>query len=249
MGMLHGRVAIVTGAARGVGRGIALALAKEGARVAVADLLPADDTLAAIAAAGGEGWSATCDIRVSGEVDAFVAAVVERWGMVDVLVNNAIATALGPLHEMTDDDLMLGFATGPLASAYFMRACFAHLRDSDYGGRVVNLRSGTEQNGLPGYTAYVAAKAAVGGLTRAAAREWGRYGINVNAVVPFSVDESMRSAMDAEQVAGMLRQLTIRRSGDPERDIGRAVVYLVGPDSSYVTGTTLMLDGGGAFFS
>lgn len=249
MGTLDGRVAIVTGAARGVGRGIALALAKEGARVAVADVLPADTVLAEVAAAGGEAWAARCDIRDSAEVDAFVAAVAERWGGVDVLVNNAIATAIGPLHEMSDDDLLLGFATGPLASAYFMRACFAHLRDAEGGGRVVNLRSGTELNGLPGYTAYVAAKAAVGGLTRAAAREWGRHGITVNAVVPFSVDESMRSAMSEEQVAGMLRQLSIRRSGDPEADIGRAVVYLVGPDASYVTGTTLMLDGGGAFFS
>ncbi|MCW2813157.1 MAG: short-chain dehydrogenase/reductase [Nocardioides sp.] len=246
MGTLDGRVAIVTGAARGVGRGIALALAKEGARVAVADLLPADDVLADVAAAGGEAWAATCDIRVSAEVDAFVAAVVDRWGTVDVLVNNAIATAIGPLNEMSDDDLMLGFATGPLASAYFMRACHPHLRD---GGRVVNLRSGTEQNGMPGYAAYVAAKAAVGGLTRAAAREWGRDGITVNAVVPFALSEGTLSALDEQQVAGVLRQLSVRRSGDPETDIGRAVVYLVGPDASYVTGTTLMLDGGGAFFS
>lgn len=249
MGTLDDRVAIVTGAARGVGRGIALALAREGARVAVADVLPADETLAEIEAAGGVARATRCDIRDSAQVDAFVAAVVERWGGVDVLVNNAIATALGPLHEMTDDDLALGFATGPLASAYFMRACFPHLRDAPHGGRVVNLRSGTEQNGMPGYTAYVAAKAAVGGLTRSAAREWGRYGINVNAVVPFAVSEGTLSALDDEQVAGMLRQLTIRRPGDPEADIGRAVVYLCGPDSSYVTGSTLMLDGGGAFFS
>ncbi|MDO9456391.1 SDR family NAD(P)-dependent oxidoreductase [Nocardioides sp.] len=245
-GVLDGRVAIVTGAARGVGRGIAVALAREGARVAVADVLSADDVLADVEAAGGEACAAICDIRDSAQVDAFVAAVVERWGTVDVLVNNAIATAIGPLHELSDDDLLLGFATGPLASAYFMRACFPHLRD---GGRVVNLRSGTEQNGLPGYTAYVAAKAAVGGLTRAAAREWGRHGINVNAVVPFAVSEGTLSALDDDQVAGVLRQLSIRRPGDPETDIGRAVVYLVGPDSSYVTGTTLMLDGGGAFFS
>ena len=249
MGTLDGRVAIVTGAARGVGRGIALALATEGARVAVADVLPADDVLADVASAGGEAWAATCDIRVSAEVDAFVAAVVERWGGVDVLVNNAIATAIGPLQDLSDDDLMLGFATGPLASAYFMRACHPHLRDCAGGGRVVNLRSGTEQNGMPGYTAYVAAKAAVGGLTRAAAREWGRDGITVNAVVPFALSEGTLSALDEQQVAGVLRQLSVRRSGDPEADIGRAVVYLVGPDASYVTGATLMLDGGGAFFS
>ncbi len=185
----------------------------------------------------------------SANVDAFVAGVVELWGGVDVLVNNAIATAIGPLEDVSDDDLALVFDTGPLASFYFMRACFPYLRDSSFGGRVVNLRSGTEQNGLPGYVAYVAAKAAVGGLTRAAAREWGRHGINVNAVVPFALSEGTLSALDDGQLKAMLRNLSIRRPGDPEADIGRAVVYLAGPDSSYVTGSTLMLDGGGAFFS
>lgn len=243
---LDGKVAVVTGGARGVGRGIALALAAAGAKVAIADVLSADDTVHEIEVRGGDAVFEECDIRESANVDAFVAGVVELWGTVDVLVNNAIATAIGPLEEVSDDDLDLVFATGPLASVYFMRACFPHLKG---GGRVINLRSGTEQNGLPGYVSYIAAKAAVGGLTRAAAREWGRHGINVNAVVPFSLSEGTLSALDEDQVKGMLRNLTIRRPGDPESDIGRAVVYLAGPDASYVTGSTLMLDGGGAFFS
>lgn len=242
MGVLDGKVAIVTGAARGVGRGIALALGREGARVAIADVLDASDTLADLP----DAFAEECDIRSSANVDAFVARVVERFGTVDVLVNNAIDTAIGPLESLTDEEVLRSFESGPLATYWFLRACFPHLRD---GGRVINLRSGTEQNGMTGYAAYVAAKAAVGGLTRAAAREWGRHGINVNAIVPFALSEGTRSALTDDQVQGVLRKLSLRREGDPETDIGRAAVFLAGPDSAYVTGSTLMLDGGGAFFS
>lgn len=246
MGVLDGKVAIVTGAARGIGRGIALALAQEGARVAVPDLRPLDGVLAEL---GDAGWGAACDVRDSEQVDAFVAATVERFGTVDVLVNNAMAAHVGVRVEDLDDaSIELALMTGPAATLYFMRACHPHLVD---GGRVINLRSGAEDQGMVGYSTYVAAKAAIGGITRTAAREWGRQGITVNALCPFVLSEAAQAefARTPGQLDEIYERLSLPRSGDAVQDVGRAAVYLAGPDAGFVTGCTLMVDGGGTFFS
>lgn len=251
MGTLDGRVALVTGAARGVGAGIARAFAKEGARVAVVDI-DADGGSRIAAEIGGHAASYPCDIRDSAQVDACVAAVAERFGAVDILVNNAIDATSGPFEDTTDDELDRVLDTGPKATLYFMRACFPHLRDSAGGGRVINLRSGSEPQGMAGFGAYVASKSAVGGLTRVAAREWGRHGITVNNLAPFVLSDGARSYFDErpeELEKIVLKSLSVPRLGDAESDVGRAAVYLAGPDSSYVTGVTLSVDGGGSFFS
>jgi NAD(P)-dependent dehydrogenase (short-subunit alcohol dehydrogenase family) len=246
VGTLDGKIAIVTGAARGVGRGIALALGRAGAKVAIADLLPADEVIAQLGA--GNAVASHCDIRSSANVNEFVAGVVDRFGAVDILVNNAIATAIAPIAEIDDEGIELSLSTGPAATLYFMRACYPHLVD---GGRVINLRSGTESQGLRGHAAYIAAKAAIGGITRVAAREWGRAGITVNAICPFALSEGAEQEFAARpgMLDGVLRQLSIPRSGDPEHDIGRAVVFLAAPESGYITGCTLMVDGGGSFLA
>ena len=174
MGVLQGKIALITGAGQGVGRGIALAMAREGAAVAVVDRNreTAAETVALIEDVGGTATFHICDVRNSAEVNACVDSVVEALGTVDILVNNAVDARVGiPLQDVDDEQFLVSFASGPFASFWFMRACFPHLRD---GGRVINLRSGTENQSMVGYGAYVAAKAAVGGLTRAAAREWGR---------------------------------------------------------------------------
>jgi len=249
VGTLDGKVAIVTGAGQGIGRGIALAFVKEGAVVAIPDLNGenANATAVSVEELGGKALGARCDIRSSADVNDFVARTVDQFGTVDVLVNNAMAADVGvPLEQIDDASIDLALDTGPKATLYFMRACYPYLLN---GGRVINLRSGSEIQGLIGFGTYIAAKAAVGGITRTAAREWGRRGINVNAICPFALSEAARARFDShpEELEHAYATLSIPRSGDPELDIGRAAVFLAGPDASFITGCTMMVDGGGSF--
>jgi len=246
MGTLDGKRAIVTGAGQGVGRGIALALAGEGCAVAVAGRTEAKlvDTCGEIARRGGRAVPVVCEVGDAEQISRCVATTLSELGGVDILVNNAQVVPLGRLLDVDEAAFRAGWETGPLATLRFMKACHPHLTG---GGAIVNLGTGAALRPDPiGYGAYVAVKEAIRALTRAAACEWGPDGIRVNAIIPLAMSPGMEMWVEhrPEEAAAFMATVPLGRGGDCERDIGRAVAMLVGPDGGYITGTTLMLDGG-----
>jgi len=248
MGVLDEKVAIVTGAGQGVGQGIALALAAEGAVIVAAGrtLSKVEATVAEIEADGGRGLAVRCDVGVEADIDACVAATVGAFGTVDILVNNAQEVPLGTLDSVSREQFEAGWRTGPLASFSFMVACRPHLRD---GGVVINLGTGASLRPDPiGYGAYGAVKEATRALTRAAACEWGPEGIRVVTIVPLADSAGLQgwAAARPEEAAAFFATVPLGRAGDCRDDIGRVVVFLCGPDGRYITGTTVTVDGGQA---
>ncbi|WP_233358577.1 SDR family NAD(P)-dependent oxidoreductase [Thermomonospora amylolytica] len=252
VGFLKDKVAIVTGAGQGVGRGIALALASEGAAVAVVGRTPGklDDTCALIRERGARAEPFPCDVADTEAVPGLVEAVAERFGGVDVLVNNAYSGAFGPLLSMSDRAFEKGFRTGPFAAFAFMKACHPHMKARG-GGHIVNLVTSAMVRWDPStYGAYAAAKQALRSLTRTAAAEWGPDGIRAVAIAPHALSPGLQWWVDnnPEEAEEFRRTIPLGYIGDCEQDIGRAVVALLSPDMRYLTGATIPLDGGQAHF-
>lgn len=248
MGVLDERVAIVTGAGQGVGRGVALALSGEGARVVVAGRTVAkcEEVAAEIRSRGGEALAVACDVTLGSDIDGCVAATVQHFGTIDILVNNAQQVPRGALLEVDEADVQAGWDSGPLATLRFMRRCHPHLSG---GGVIVNLgsRAGVKPN-PSGSGVYAAVKEAVRAMTRAAAWEWAPDGIRAYALLPLSTSPGMDhlERFEPDVYEQVLSEIPMRRMGDPETDIGRVVVFLCGPDAAYLTGITLPVDGGAA---
>ena len=240
---LSGKVALVTGAAQGAGRGVADALADEGASVAVVGrtLEKLEVVADEIEARGGRAVALRCDVGEADDIVRTVDSLVEEFGTVDILVNAAHHTTRGGwLLEVDERDVELLWRTGPLATLRLMRACHPHLRD---GGSIVNLGSGA-QYAPEGYGVYAATKDAIQAITRAAAVEWGRDGIRANVIVPHVTSPSMEDALaDPDRRARSLRSIPLGRFGLPE-DIGRVAAFLAGPGAAFVTGQVLVVDGG-----
>ena len=246
-GRLDGRVALVTGAGQGIGRGSALALAKEGASVALVGrtLSKCEAVAAEIADLGGTAVAIACDVGVREQVDAAVDATVRAFGGIDILVNNAQSSVQAKLEDTTEEDVELAWRTGALATFYAMQAALPHLKVSGVGS-IVNFGSSTAIEGNVAFGAYAMAKEAIRGLSRVASREWGRFGIRVNVIVPNALSPSSQDFREAhpERFARMEARVPLGRVGDPEADIGRAVVALAADDLTYLSGQTLMLTGG-----
>ncbi|AMO70349.1 SDR family NAD(P)-dependent oxidoreductase [Zhongshania aliphaticivorans] len=249
MAILENKVAVVTGGGQGVGAGIALALAAEGAVVAVLGrtLAKLEATCAEIHHRGGEAQAFVCDVTEAEDIDAAIMEVVDEFGSIDILVNNAQIVPLGRLLEINDDEYQEGMDSGPLATFRFMKACYPFLRGD---GSIVNLASSAAmRSDSAGFGAYAAAKEAIRALSRAAACEWGEDNVRVNCIMPLAMSPAMSRWVEGggDDVEDFLSTVPLGRVGDCEEDVGRVVVFLCGPDASYITGHTLPIDGGQAF--
>lgn len=247
MGVFDGKVAIVTGAGGGIGRGIVAELAKEGASISICEWNKSscDEAAAELRDAGHRAIGTHCDVSQRDQVDAAVAETVAAFGTVDILINNAQTTRTLPLEKTTDKDVALMMGTGLRGTIYFMQACFPHMKQNG-GGKIINFGSGAGVVYKEGFAAFAANKEAIRAVSRVAGQEWGEHNINVNVICPFSRTPALEKLfeMQPEVEAPMEASSAMNRIGDPARDIGRTAVFLAGPDSDYLTCQTLMVDGG-----
>lgn len=227
---VDGKVAIITGGAGDLGRGISKALTKAGATVVVLDL----DTSRAESAAK----VIQCDVTDAAACRAAVDEVIGDYGRVDVLVNMAQKWSKLTLLDVTDEEMTSVWETGPAASLRMMQLCHPHMKAAG-GGAIINCGSASgTQGGVHGEGAYAAAKEAIRGLTKHAAVEWGPDNIRVNVLAPVATDNPTRFPPTA------VERIPLGRIGDPEIDVGGTVVFLAGPAGAFITGRTIFIDGG-----
>ena len=241
---IAGRVAIVTGAASGMGRATALLLAREGAKVAVTDLDPA--ACEAVAAEAGEGARAfALDVSDGEAIKRVVADVAAHFGGIDILINNAGVSSFCPLDAGDDYDAIWHRAIVVMLTAHqrMVRAALPWLRQSD-APRIVNIASTEGLGATPGDTPYVAAKTGVTGLTRGLAVDLGKDGITVNCICPGPIRTAMTDKVpDADKAIFARRRTALRRYGEPE-EVAHVTLSLVLPAASYITGAVIPVDGG-----
>ena len=253
MQVLARKTAIVTGAGQGIGRGVARALAAEGATVVIAEINEATGRAVAeeIGVSGGRAHFVVCDVGDAASVKACAAATLEMAGGIDILVNNAVfGYSLRPFEEHDDSVWLPSLNVAVLGTFRLMQAFFASMRDRG-GGRIINFGSMAGYQAWENGAAYATVKEAVRTLSKVAAREWGRHGITVNTICPFANSPGWLEYQKAfpKIAQEQLDHTPIGRVGDCEADIGRVAVFLCGPDAAFITGHTVPVDGGCAIIA
>ena len=246
---LSSKTAVVTGAGQGGGLGIATALAKHGAKVALLGRT-FDKVNKASKNLNKEGLTTIaveCDVKHEESIDLAIEQIISEFTTINVLINNAQEVPLGSILEISEEDFVSGWESGPLATFRLMRKFHRFLEN---GGNIVNLASSAGlRPDSQGYGMYAAVKEAIRSITRAAAVEWGKDNIRVNSIMPLgnSVGMDWWVENNPEESSAFIETIPLKKVGDCEKDIGNAVCHLISDGMGYITGTTIMIDGGQAY--
>ena len=242
--MLKDKIAVVTGASRGIGKSISLALARQGAKIVAVDITSKgmDELLAEIKALGNEGIAVEGNVTVAADTDKMIDKAVEAFGRVDILVNNAGITRDGLLMRMKEEDWDAVLSVN-LKGAFLCTRAVSKVMTKQRFGRIINIASVVGQMGNAGQANYCASKAGLMGLTRSNARELAKHNITVNAVAPGFIVSDMTEALPEKVKQEMSAQIPLERFGTAD-DIANAVVFLAADASGYITGQVLAVNGG-----
>jgi len=248
---LRGRTALVTGAGQGIGRAIALAVARDGAQVAVLDVVKenAEAVRREIEALGVKGLALVVDLRRRAEVERAIAELIAQWGQLDIVVNNAGWDRMQPFLESEEDtwDKIIGINFK--GTLYVLKAALPHMIQRAAGGRVITIASDAGRVGSSNEAVYAGTKGALIAFSKTIAREVARHGITVNVVCPGITETALLQGMreespkNARVIEAIGRAIPLGRTGQPE-DIAAAVAFLASPEANYITGQTLSVSGG-----
>ncbi|MGW7907155.1 SDR family NAD(P)-dependent oxidoreductase [Staphylococcus pseudoxylosus] len=246
MARLDNKIAIVTGGAGGIGSGIVRAYVKENAKVVIADI--AEEKGQALSQElNNQGYDTLfikTDLSNKASLQYCVDRTLQTYGQIDILVNNAHASRMNSFLNITEDDLNLSFNTGFYATFYLCQMVIPHLKETQ--GNIINFGSGAAFKGDKNQGSYVAAKEAIRGITRVIANEFGSFGINANIISPIAYSEGVDQWRkdNPEYYNQVIQGIPLQKFGDVEKDIGPVAVFLGSKDAQYITGQTVMVDGG-----